>query len=226
VVHIFYGGLKGAQIPVYLVAFVLAALIAIILHEIAHAWAAYKSGDPSAKIAGRLSLNPAKHLDPMGTLCIVVTGMFGWAKPVPVNPFNYRNFRKGNFFVSIAGVTVNLILAFLFSLFYFLVIEYAFPTSSIWLWGLAQFFALMVVINIALFIFNLLPVYPLDGYNLLVSFTKPTNRYMNFMRRNSSYMLPVILIILIVPLIGGQSLLGFARNGIIDGFIWFWGLMF
>ena len=82
-------------------------LFSLILHECAHGYVALKCGDPTAKMLGRLSLNPARHLDPLGTLCMFVLG-FGWAKPVPVNPRNFRDFRRDDFFVSIAGITVNI----------------------------------------------------------------------------------------------------------------------
>lgn len=82
-------------------------LLSLILHECAHGYAAYRCGDPTAKMLGRLSLNPARHLDPIGTLCMFLFG-FGWAKPVPVNPRNFQDFRRDDFFVSIAGVTVNM----------------------------------------------------------------------------------------------------------------------
>lgn len=82
-------------------------LFSLILHECAHGYAALKCGDPTAKMLGRLSLNPARHLHPLGTLCMFLFG-FGWAKPVPVNSRNFRNFRRDDFFVSVAGITVNL----------------------------------------------------------------------------------------------------------------------
>lgn len=87
----------------------LVILFSLILHECAHGYVAYRCGDPTAKMMGRLSLNPARHLDPIGTLCMFLLG-FGWAKPVPVNPRNYRNFRRDDILVSVAGVTVNMIL--------------------------------------------------------------------------------------------------------------------
>lgn len=99
---------------IYLLYFAVAILGTLILHEIAHGYVAFRCGDPTAKMLGRLSLDPRKHLDPIGTLCLVFLG-FGWAKPVPVNPRNFRNYRRDDFLVSIAGVTVNLIL-FLLSL--------------------------------------------------------------------------------------------------------------
>ncbi len=91
---------------IYLLYFAVAILLTLILHEIAHGYVAYRCGDPTAKMLGRLSLHPAKHLDPIGTVCLVLFG-FGWAKPVPVNPRNFRNYRRDDFLVSIAGVTVN-----------------------------------------------------------------------------------------------------------------------
>lgn len=91
---------------VYLLYFAVAVLLTLMLHEVAHGYVAYRCGDPTAKMLGRLSLDPRKHLDPIGTICLVLLG-FGWAKPVPVNPRNFRDYRKDDFLVSIAGVTVN-----------------------------------------------------------------------------------------------------------------------
>ena len=99
---------------IYLLYFVAAILGTLILHEVAHGYVAYRCGDPTAKMLGRLSLNPLKHLDPIGTAFLVFLG-FGWAKPVPVNPRNFQNYRRDDFLVSVAGVTVNLTL-FLLSL--------------------------------------------------------------------------------------------------------------
>ena len=91
---------------IYMLYFVVSILLTLTLHEIAHGYVAYRCGDPTAKMLGRLSLDPRKHLDPIGTLMLVFLG-FGWAKPVPVNPRNFRNYRRDDFLVSVAGVTVN-----------------------------------------------------------------------------------------------------------------------
>ncbi len=99
---------------IYMLYFAVAILTTLILHEVAHGYVAYRCGDPTAKMMGRLSLDPRKHLDPIGTACMVLLG-FGWAKPVPVNPRNFNNYRRDDFLVSIAGVTVNFTL-FLLSL--------------------------------------------------------------------------------------------------------------
>lgn len=99
---------------IYFLYFAVAILLTLILHEIAHGYVAYRCGDPTAKMLGRLSMDPRKHLDPMGTISMLLFG-FGWAKPVPVNPRNFRNYCRDDFLVSIAGITVNLSL-FLLSL--------------------------------------------------------------------------------------------------------------
>lgn len=94
---------------IYMAYTVVVVLISLILHECAHGWMAFKCGDPTAKMMGRLSLNPARHLDPIGTVCMFLLG-FGWAKPVPVNPRNFRDLRRDDFMVSIAGIVTNLTL--------------------------------------------------------------------------------------------------------------------
>ncbi|MCL2586911.1 MAG: site-2 protease family protein [Firmicutes bacterium] len=204
---------------VAIIGFLCAITIALTTHEWAHAWAAYKSGDPTAKMMGRMTLNPAKHVEPMGAVMFLIAGI-GWAKPVPVNPFNYRNFKRGNFFVSIAGVTVNLIIGFFSSLFFYIIIRFGDP-SNVGIWGLAFFFQASMFINFTLMIFNLLPFYPLDGYNLLRSFTKPNNKYMHFMRQHSQAVLIIMLLVIVFTGVIGRMV-----NGISDGFEWFWGLMF
>lgn len=98
-----------AGFAVFMVYLAATVLLSLILHECAHGWTALLSGDPTAKMMGRLTLNPAKHLDPIGTVCMFLLG-FGWAKPVPVNPRNFRNPRRDDFLVSIAGITVNMTL--------------------------------------------------------------------------------------------------------------------
>ena len=98
-----------AGFVVYILCFAAAALLSLTLHECAHGYVALRCGDPTAKLRGRLSLNPARHLDPVGTLCMVVLG-FGWARPVPVDPRNYRHYRRDEYLVSVAGIAVNLAL--------------------------------------------------------------------------------------------------------------------
>ena len=135
-------------------------LFSVIIHEVAHGWVAYRMGDPTAKWLGRLTLNPLKHLDPVGTLMLFLAG-FGWAKPVPVNFNNLSDKRKGLIFVSSAGIVANILFAFISLLFIRL-----FSTSSS---GIAVILVYYVVqINITLAALNLIPIPPLDGSKILM----------------------------------------------------------
>jgi len=140
-------------------------ILSAIVHEYAHAWAAFAQGDPTAKLEGRLTLNPLAHLDWWGTvlmplMLLLFFGMFfGYAKPVPINPYNFKNQRTGMIWVSLAGVLSNFALAIIFGLF----IRF-FPDFI-----LSQFLALVVMVNIWLGLFNLLPFPPLDGSKLLIA---------------------------------------------------------
>jgi len=140
-------------------------LYAIIFHELAHGWVAYKMGDPTAKSQGRLSLNPLKHLDPMGTAMLFIFG-FGWARPVPVNFSNLRDRRKGMILVSSAGIITNILMAFA-ALF---IIQFFSLQTSGMLGVMLYYFA---QINIILAAFNLIPIPPLDGSKVLMGFASP-----------------------------------------------------
>ena len=104
-------------------------ILALSLHEFAHAWVANRCGDPTAKMMGRMTVNPLKHLDPLGTILMLVVG-FGWAKPVPVNPRNYRNYRRDDLKVSLAGVTMNLLLSLLGQVLMFLLLAAAIRAAA------------------------------------------------------------------------------------------------
>jgi len=141
-------------------------LYAVIFHELAHGWVAYRMGDPTAKAMGRLTINPLKHLDPMGTLMLFLFG-FGWAKPVPVNFNHLRDRRKGMILVSAAGIITNMLLAFC-ALFMYQLLS---PSPS----GLAaQLLYYFARINIILAAFNLIPLPPLDGSKILMGFAPPS----------------------------------------------------
>jgi Zn-dependent protease len=141
-------------------------LFSVIIHEVAHGWVAYRMGDPTAKWSGRLTLNPLKHLDPIGTLMLFLAG-FGWAKPVPVNFNNISDRRKGLIFVSSAGIVANILLAFFSLLFGRL---FSSSTSGIALIVVAQ-------INITLAALNLIPIPPLDGSKILMGFVSKRTQY-------------------------------------------------
>lgn len=160
---------------------ILVFLLAVVAHEVAHGFAAYSMGDSTAKDAGRLTLNPIAHVDPVGTvvlpaLLIIAHSpvLFGWAKPVPVNPRNFRNPRKGMFITSLAGPFANFGLAALTAVI--LKTGIAAPNSVLW-----TFLLYGVIINLILGVFNLLPVPPLDGANMLFS-VLPREAYGYFMR--------------------------------------------
>ena len=140
-------------------------LPAIICHECAHGWVSWKLGDPTAKNAGRLTLNPIKHLDPVGAVCMLIFHI-GWAKPVPVDPRYYKDTKKGIILVSLAGPAVNFILALLSMLLAGMIVKFG-TAESLILWILYQLCYYSAVINIGLGIFNLIPIPPLDGSNIL-----------------------------------------------------------
>lgn len=140
---------------------VITLMVAFTFHEFAHAFVAYKFGDMTAKNQGRLTLNPLQHLDPFGTILILIAG-FGWARPVPVNRYHFKRPRLAGVLVSIAGPLSNLILASLgFIIGYWISHSGAAPTNFF------SFLDLFIQLNVVLFIFNLLPFPPLDGYRVL-----------------------------------------------------------
>jgi Zn-dependent protease len=142
-------------------------IFSVIVHEVAHGYAAYSLGDTTAKRAGRLTLNPLFHIDPIGSivvpifLILVNAGViFGWAKPVPYNPYNLRNQRWGEALVGVAGVATNLLLALFFAL-----VSRAATLEGATLF--ASLAATITLVNLSLGLFNLLPIPPLDGYTTL-----------------------------------------------------------
>ena len=181
-------------------------LIALTFHEFAHGLAAYAMGDDTAKNAGRLSLDPMKHIDPIGFIMLFIM-RFGWAKPVPINENNFRHERLGLFFVSIAGITMNLILALIFQLILF------FTADIVQLSAYVDVMRGIVWINIMLAAFNLLPIPPLDGSKIIYTFL-PRNLRFTFYKYESYG--SIILIILLLT--GGISLL---LNPVISALITF-----
>ncbi|PKN84758.1 MAG: site-2 protease family protein [Deltaproteobacteria bacterium HGW-Deltaproteobacteria-1] len=159
--------------PVAFIMLAVLLLYSVIFHEVAHGWVAYKMGDETAKWMGRLTLNPIKHIDPIGSLMLLVIG-FGWAKPVPINLENIpvAQRRKGLILVSAAGVTANIIIAFCALLVWRLTSPA--PGSMMY-----QVLYLLAYINILLAAFNLIPIPPLDGSKILMGFTPESfNRVM------------------------------------------------
>lgn len=152
-----------------------AALIAIVFHEFAHGFVSYKLGDPTPKKEGRLSLNPLNHLDPAGTLCLVLFG-FGWAKPVRIDSYYYKNKKWGIVLVALAGPLMNFLIAFISALLVGITLKFT-PTY----YGLIEFLTFLTLINIGLGVFNLLPFPPLDGSKVFAAFL-PENIYFKVMK--------------------------------------------
>lgn len=164
----------------------LAALIALTVHEFSHGYAAYKLGDPTARSLGRLTLNPVKHIDPIGALCMVFF-RFGWAKPVPINPRYFKKPKRDFALTALAGPLSNLLLAFVFGLIYLLTLK---GFSSVFFESelsyrlavnLTLFIYIFHAVNLGLAVFNLIPVPPLDGSRLL-NVILPTRLYFKVMR--------------------------------------------
>ncbi len=162
----------------------IAVLVAIIPHEMAHGYAAYLCGDETAKNDGRLSLNPLHHLDPIGTICLIFF-KFGWAKPVMINPNNFRDRKKGTFFVSIAGVLTNFILAIIAVI----IMKYIRLSDFVF-----ELFMNIFWFNTILGVFNLIPIPPLDGSKLLFSFLPPKYEYYLIKYEKYGYILLLLLI--------------------------------
>lgn len=178
---------------------VIVLAIAFTVHEFAHAYVAYKFGDPTAKKQGRLTLSPLAHLDPIGTLLIFIAG-FGWAKPVPVNRFYFKNPRLAGVLVSVAGPLSNLVIAFIgLAVWYILLSTGALSSlSSGMAEGVHQFFNILIFLNITLFIFNLFPFPPLDGYRIIEDLAP--SRIRAKMTQFESYGMVVFLILVLTPL--------------------------
>ena len=174
-------------------AFFIAFVIAVIFHEVAHGVVALQLGDPTAKLAGRLTLNPIPHIDLWGTIIVpfllyILPGgfIFGWAKPVPVNPFNVRG-RYGMVLVALAGPATNLILLTIFGLAARLA-----PVAT----QLPAFFLVIALVNGLLMFFNLIPIPPLDGSKVLYLFLENRPDIRNFLERYSLFILLAILLFL------------------------------
>ena len=191
------------------------ALFALTVHETAHGWMAFKLGDPTARNLGRLTLNPAKHLDPVGTLCMILFH-FGWAKPVPINTRYFRKPRRDMALTAAAGPISNFILAFLGLLVrqILLAVFSAFPPTSSFTYYL-QYAAVMLftyfhILNLSLGLFNLIPVPPLDGSRIFLVWL-PAKYYFGVMKYERYIQLGLLLLLwtnlLTIPLSSAVSLI-------------------
>ena len=180
-------------------------VLSLCLHETAHGWVAYKMGDPTAKNLGRLTLNPLKHLDPMGFLFMLLFGI-GWAKPVPIQTRNFKNPRVGMALSGIAGPISNLLLGFFGMIMYVLiwaicVLAGVDPWSIIWITVLLLFLEVIAFMNIALAVFNLIPVPPFDGSRFAYVFL-PAKWYFKVMQYERYTGIVIMIVIFILSRIG------------------------
>lgn len=195
-------------------------LISLTFHEFSHGYIAYRLGDNTAKDAGRLSLNPLKHLDPVGTLMMFVARI-GWAKPVPVNPAYFRNRKAGMVLTSLAGPLSNLVMAFVvaFPLQITVLTGYkAIDAGNGVVYYLFQFLLLLFYVNVNLAIFNLFPIPPLDGSKIL-SAIFPADLYFRFMRYEQ-YIGLAFLVIIMFFRTGFGEVIGFFTDPISSSMLW------
>ncbi|PON16496.1 site-2 protease family protein [Candidatus Entotheonella serta] len=201
--------------PLFLIPFIPVFLLALTLHEFGHAWTALKFGDPTAKLQGRVTLDPLKHLDLMGTICMFIL-QFGWAKPVPVNPANFRpdQRRQAELWVSLAGIIANLLQAVAYAAVWrvLLLVD---PNMLYGLPFLQRFLLLGVLVNLALAIFNLLPVYPLDGAHVMKNLL-PLRQAIPFVEFSQRYGAMILLGLILVGSFSSVSplaiIIGVPRN--------------
>lgn len=171
--------------------------MSVVVHEVAHGYAAYMLGDPTAKYEGRLTLNPLKHLDFFGSiilpLLLIITKagfVIGWAKPVPYNPYNLRNQRSGEFTVAVAGIAANIALAIIFAMIVrFGIYSQVLPISFI------NISLQVVLINLVLAVFNLVPIPPLDGSKILFAFLPSRFSRLRLSLERYSFILVLIFVV-------------------------------
>lgn len=201
-------------------AFTIIGLVAgITIHEAAHAFVAYRLGDPTAKLQGRLTLNPTAHLDPIGTIAIVFLGI-GWGKPTPFDPFNLRNIKRDSALISVAGAASNMLLAIILCVPYLTAyyLQMLNPTIN----SIYFYITPIIFFNVILAVFNLIPIAPLDGFKVLAGLL-PRDWYEDFIQ-TEQYGIFILLILLVTGMVSRillpitATLFSFLMPGFAAGF--------
>ena len=193
----------------------LCLIIAITIHEFFHALAADKLGDPTPRSMGRLSLNPLSHADPIGTFLLPLLNIFtgiptiGWAKPVVIDPFNFRHPKKDEIIVSLAGPLSNLTLAIIISL----ILRFINISSEL----VYYFGYVLILINVSLFVFNLLPIPPLDGSKIFLNLLSPESN-IRWREAFDRYGFVLLIVLIFLP-VGGKSIFGLIMTPIVDSIL-------
>ncbi len=183
-----------------------ALLLAISIHEFAHAWVADHIGDPTARLQGRLTLNPLAHLDLVGTLFLVIVG-FGWGKPVPVDDYNLPHPKKDMALIALAGPVSNLLTGGIAALILRL-LPLNLPEPIV------HGFLFFISLSLILAFFNLIPLYPLDGSRILMSLLPDEVAVeVDYFLKEYSF---ILLVLLLLPLVGGRSIIGMLLNPLVD----------
>ena len=206
--------LSMGQKLTYILILAFCVLFSRSVHEFSHGLAAYAVGDKTAKYSGRLSLNPLAHLDPFGAICLFLFG-FGWAKPVPVNPWNFKNKKGGMILTALAGPFSNFLLAFIAMVIYTLLGGLRFSSASFGFTLASVFYELayyMIMINLGLGLFNLIPIPPLDGSKVLTAIL-PERTYFKLMDYER-YGFIILIILINTPIF--NSLLNMCQSAVID----------
>ncbi len=193
--------MSGDKETIILTFFVYLMIIFLItpIHEFAHAWAAHKLGDDTARLKGRLTLNPLASLDPLGTPAMLLFG-FGWGKPVPINPLRFKEYRKGIALTALAGPLSNFIVAFFGMIAYKFALYYYFTNPTDVAYYIKWALELFTTLNIGLGVFNLIPIPPLDGQKILSYFT--SKEVDEFMYRNQMFLTLALFALISSPILG------------------------